>query len=294
MPGSSESVLRLHFPSWQGGDNPDYLIGGKVLAAIAPEVSGPVEEIRIDRPADKTRLVENGIVSRTVLLQQTRAAHAAIARHQPSAIVTLGGDCLVDFAPMAYLSARYSDDLAVLWIDAHPDVIGPAPSQHAHAFVVSLLMGEGDPDLIESVSKKLSAKDILYVGLTETTPREAEIINGYNISRLSPEALGGSSEKVLEWLRLRGAKHVAVHFDVDVLNPGEHDFLSYTAPDVVGSATEPVGIGRMKWSRVATILNDVAAEFDLVGLAITEYLPWSVITFAKSLEDLPLLGKAQK
>jgi arginase len=287
-------VLRLHFPSWQGGDNPHYLTGGKVLAAIAPEASGPVEEIRIDPPASKTRPVEKGIVSRTVLLQQTKAAHAAIARHQPSAIVTLGGDCLVDFAPMAYLSARYPDDLAVLWIDAHPDVIGPAPAQHAHAFVVSLLMGEGDPDLVETVSKRLSSKDILYVGLTETTPREAEIINGHNISRLSPEALGGSSEKVLEWLRSRGAKHVAVHFDVDVLNPGEHDFLSYTAPDVVGSATEPVGIGRMKWSQIATILNDVAAELTLVGLAITEYLPWSVIDFAKSLEDLPLLGKTRQ
>jgi len=41
----------------------------------------------------------------------------AIDRHAPEAIVTLGGDCHVDLAPIAYLSERSGDDLAVLWID---------------------------------------------------------------------------------------------------------------------------------------------------------------------------------
>jgi hypothetical protein len=36
----------------------------------------------------------------------------AIDRHAPEAIVTLGGDCHVDFAPLNYLSERYGDDLA--------------------------------------------------------------------------------------------------------------------------------------------------------------------------------------
>jgi arginase len=45
----------------------------------------------------------------------------------------------------------------------------------------------------------------------------------------------------------------------------------------------------MKLPHVANILNAVAREAEIVGLAITEYLPWSVIDFARSLETLPLL-----
>jgi arginase len=81
---------------------------------------------------DEDQPVESGIVSRSALLQQLSAARSAIARHNPEAIVILCGDCLVDLAPVAYLSERYGDDLAVLWIDAHPDVMGPAQFQNAH------------------------------------------------------------------------------------------------------------------------------------------------------------------
>ena len=38
----------------------------------------------------------------------------------------------------------------------------------------------------------------------------------------------------------------------------------------------------MRFAQVSGILNAVAAEADIVGLAITEYLPWSVIEFASS------------
>lgn len=57
-----------------------------------------------------------GIVSREALLEQVDAALAAIDHHTPEAIVTLGGDCHVDFAAIAYLSKKYGDDLAVLWV----------------------------------------------------------------------------------------------------------------------------------------------------------------------------------
>ena len=82
-------------------------------------------------------------------------AFQAIVRHKPEAIVTLGGDCLVDLAPIAYLTERYGDDLAVLWADAHPDVMGPAQFQNAHAHVLAILMGEGDSDFASAVVRPL-------------------------------------------------------------------------------------------------------------------------------------------
>jgi arginase len=48
------------------------------------------------------------------VLQQARAAREAIERHDPDRIVTLGGDCLVDLAPFAYLNRRAEVDLPPL------------------------------------------------------------------------------------------------------------------------------------------------------------------------------------
>ena len=67
---------------------------------------------------------------------------------------------------------RYGDDLAVLWVDAHPDVMGPAQFQNAHAHVLAMLMGEGDSDFVAAVSRPLNPRRILYLGLTETTSFE--------------------------------------------------------------------------------------------------------------------------
>jgi arginase len=40
-------------------------------------------------------------------------------------VITAGGDCAVDIAPIAAARARYGEELTVLWIDAHPDVYSP-------------------------------------------------------------------------------------------------------------------------------------------------------------------------
>ena len=85
-------VLRLNLPLWQGGDRPDYRIGGRVLAAIVPEPLGPEETVAVPRAAGGERPVEGGIVSRRALLELLAAARSAIERHAPEAIVTLGGN----------------------------------------------------------------------------------------------------------------------------------------------------------------------------------------------------------
>jgi len=276
-----KKVLRLNMPQWQGGDRPVYRLGGQVLAAIAPEPQGPVETIAVPRSAEGVRPADGGMVSREALLDQFTAARSAILRHKPEAIVTLGGDCLVDLAPIAYLSERYGDDLAVLWVDAHPDVMGPAQFQNAHAHVLAMLMGEGVPDFVAAVSRPLDPRRILYVGLTETTPFETGFIGKHGLAHLGPEELAASSEPVLVWLRATGAKRVAVHFDVDVLDPAHYDFLLFRNPSAPPDAFEGVARGRMQFAQVSDILNAVAAEADIVGLAIAEYLPWSVIGFAR-------------
>lgn len=47
---------------------------------------------------------------------------------------------------------------------------------------------------------------------------------------------------------------------------------------------------RMAPDQVVRLLQDAAAACDLVGLAITEYLPWEAIVTRRLLRWLPLLG----
>jgi arginase len=284
------NVLRLNMPQWQGGDRPEYRIGGRVLAAIAPEPRGSEETIPVPRGETNERPLDRGIVSRAALIEQLVAARAAIDRHAPEAIVTLGGDCLVDLVPIAFLAERYGDELAVIWVDAHPDVMGPKQYRNAHAHVLAMLMGEGDPDFVAAVPRTVDPKRVLFVGLTETTPFETDFIQERGIARLSPEDMAGSPERVLEWLRASGATKVAVHFDLDVLDPSLYDFLLFRDPSAGAGAFDGVAKGRMRFEEVAAILDAVAAETDIVGLAITEHLPWRAIELSRSLHSLPLLG----
>ena len=290
MPIDPRKVLRLNVPQWQGGDRPAYRIGGRVLAALAPDAQGPEETVPVPAETGAERPLEQGILSRGALLRQVDAALSAIDRHAPEAIVTLGGDCHVDFAPIVYLSEKYGDDLAVLWVDAHPDIQGPAQTSSAHAHVLAMLMGEGDKGLSSALRRPIKPQQILYVGLAETSPFETGFIRDRGIARLSPEDLEGSPVKVLEWVRASGARKVAVHFDVDVLDPSRYGFVLFHQPGLPPGAWDEVPKGRMTLDEVARILTAVDAEADIVGLAITEYLPWDAIGLSRSLSALPLLG----
>jgi arginase len=290
MPIEPNRVLRLNFPQWQGGDRPFYRIGGRVLAALAPDPQGAEETVPVPPATGTDRPADQGILSRAALLRQVDAALAAIDRHAPEAIVTLGGDCHIDFAPIVYLSERYGDDLAVLWVDAHPDIQGPAQTSSAHAHVLAMLMGEGDKALSKALRRPIKPQQILYVGLTETSGFETDFIRDHGIARLGPEDVAGSPDKVLEWVRASGVKKVAVHFDVDVLDPALYGFLLFHQPNAAPGAWDEVPKGRMKFEEVARILRAVDGEADIVGLAIAEYLPWDAICLSQCLSTLPLLG----
>ncbi|MFC3902109.1 arginase [Acinetobacter marinus] len=141
MNNTHEKTLRLLFPQWQGGNNAPYYFGAQLLAWLAPEHNGTTAEVQVEQPTNVPLKLENGIMGRSVLLQQAQRAQALIDAHQPDKIIVLGGDCLVDLTPFAYLNEKYQDDLAVLWVDAHPDVMTPNEFQHAHAMVLGNLLG---------------------------------------------------------------------------------------------------------------------------------------------------------
>jgi arginase len=286
-----ETTLRLNIPQWQGGNIHGYYLRSALLAWLAPPASGPVEAVPVPEPQPgETLEVENGILGRKALLRQARAAREAIERHRPDRIVSLGGDCLIDLAPMAYLNTRYGGDLGVLWVDAHPDVLTPKEAPHGHAQVLGALLGRGDPDLVGEVDTPVKPSRVMYAGLDAWMPVEGEVISELGLHCAGADSLADTSSPVLDWIANQGITHLAIHLDVDVLDPKKFGPVLFNKPDAPANAWADVPRGRMAPDQVVRLLQDVTAACDVVGLAIAEYTPWEAITTRDMLRKLPLLA----
>lgn len=290
MTAKTDVTLRLHFPQWQGGNNPPYHFGAQLLAWLAPAHDGPVAEVEVAAPSDAPLPLQAGIRGRDALLTQLHNARSLIDRHAPDRIVVLGGDCLVDLAPFAYLNERYDGDLAVLWVDAHPDVLTPAHFSHAHAMVLGNLLGEGDADFALAVKKPPKPANVMYAGLQATLPVETALIERLGLHHASPAELAASSEPVLAWFKSTGARHLAIHLDLDVLDPSLFRSLLFANPATPSGTFDDVAQGRMPMHDVVRVLADVAAIADVVGIGIAEHLPWDALALRDMLARLPLIG----
>lgn len=277
------TTLRLLMPQWQGGGNrPAYALGARLLAWLAPASTAAIEEVPIDLGTEDLA-VDRGIFAREVVLEQARAARRILERRKPSRIVVFGGECSVDFVPFAYLNERYAGDLAVLWLDAHPDVALPTGGYpNFHAMVLSALLGIGDPEFVAEAPQPIHPSRVLYVGLRgelESLDKLRERF-GISIASVSAEEVEHDSGPVIEWLRRAGTAHVAVHFDLDVLDT--RDFISAVGHDPNGLRVEAA----------MRLLADVSHATEIVGLGITEYAPRDAMLLSDMLRRLPIVSDA--
>ena len=292
MSESNGKTLRLLFPQWQGGNNPPYHFGSQLLSWLAPEHIGPVEEVPVSLHDGSKLPLEDGIVGRSALLRQLHDARALIDKHQPDRLVVLGGDCLVDLAPFAYLNERYDGELAVLWVDAHPDIVTPEQFQHAHAMVLGNLLGNGDADFVKAVSRPIKPQNVMYVGLHDPSEWEAGEMERLGLQNVGPAQLAQQGSKpVLDWFKSTGAKHLAVHFDLDALDPAFFRSLLFAKPDIAEGTFDGIAQGELKIEQVVQLLAEVAGVADVVGLGIAEHLPWDALAMKNMLASLPLIGK---
>ena len=287
----SGKTLRLHMPQWQGGNLGTYHFGGQLLTWLAPAAAGPVATVEVAEPDGSKLPLEDSVVARSVLLRQLDSAKQILKKEAPDKVVVLGGDCFVDLAPFAYLNERYEGDLAILWVDAHPDVMTPQQTAHAHAMVLSNLMGKGDPDFTKRVARPVKPERVMYAGLYDMSPAEWATVERLGLRIATPSQLIDLSQPVIEWLRSTGARHVAIHFDLDVIDPAELRSLYFTRPDAAPDAFAGIPQGRMTIPQIVRLLNDVAEQVEVVGLGITEHLSWDAIAIRDMLRALPLIGK---
>jgi len=292
MTSTKDNTLRLIFPQWQGGNNPPYHFGSQLLAWLAPDPTGPVEEVPVPLPSTGALPVEDGLVARKALLDQLHEARKIIERHQPDRLVVLGGDCLVDLAPFAYLNERYQDDLALLWVDAHPDIMTPQQFQHAHAMVLGNLLGHGDAEFVKAVASPINPKNVLLVGLNEPTEWEVDQVRKLGLKAVTPtEVIQQKSQPVMDWLKSTGCKRLAIHFDLDALDPSFFRALLFAQSGIPENTFDGIAQGRLTIEQIVQLFCDVATITDVVGLGITEHLPWDALALKNMLARLPLIGE---
>lgn len=276
-------------PQWQGGDEPAYKFGAELLSWLLPTHKGPEAVVSVPDAKGSEAPVEQGIKWRKSLLSQARAARAEIELHNPDRIVTLGGDCLVDLAPIAYLSRKYGDTLGVLWLDAHPDIMSADEFSHAHAHVLGMLLGRGDAEFTAEVPVKLSPLQVMIAGMKGWSVPEGKILDELGLQHIPAAALAETTQPILDWISAAGITHLAVHFDLDVLDPVHFSPLLFNKPDAPAGAFDGIEQGQMRLEQIIRVLNDVAAAIDVVGLAITEHLPWDMLRLRNGLAELAIL-----
>lgn len=284
------STIRLIYPQWQGGmvDHwmPDipaedasrgYYLGAQLLNFLAPESSQETIEIPVSLDIND-RLTDKGVSARRVILKQTKAALEKLCETNPEKIVTLGGECSVSVVPFTFLAGKYPDDVAIVWIDAHPDVNLPYDNYKGyHAMALTACLGMGDEEIIRTLPGRYDASIALIVGVRSWDDGMKERQKELGIKGLSPEEVAEDSSAILEWLKSTGVSKVVIHFDLDVLDPAEI---------IAGVGVEPDG---MKINEVVRVINDIASEYDLIGLTVAEPMPRVAIKIRNMLNQLPLI-----
>lgn len=285
-------TIRLIYPQWQGASivplipevkNPDdasrgYFLGAQLLNFLAPDSGQETLTVPVSIELED-RQVTDGVLDRDIIVRQTRTALDMLRVSNPDKIVTLGGECSVSVVPFTYLAEKYDNDVAVIWLDAHPDITLPGDVYPGyHAMAVTACMGYGDKRILEELPAKISPSKILLVGLRNWERDEIkERQQQYGIKHLSPQDVAQNSDAIKSWLKACGASKVVIHFDMDVLDPAEI---------IAAVGTDPDG---MKMEEVIRVINDIAAEKELVGLTIAEPMPRTAIRIKNMLNQLPLL-----
>lgn len=287
--------LRLVWPQWQGGGTgsveafvPEfplpvarrgYAVGTAVLEAILPRHDGPTAHVPVTMSDDGLE-ERDGVEAKSIVATQLARALEIIKVHDPARITTLGGECSVSVAAFTHLAERYGDDLAVVWIDSHPDV-GTPESEYPgyHAMAVATITGHGDRDIQALLPATVAPERVALVGLHSWTDDDFPNVAKWGITTFGPDELRESSGALLDWIASTGCSRVAVHFDVDTVDSLEV---------VLGLGPEPDGLTTGQVRRIVADIDDVS---DIVALTVAEFLPRQVMKLQALLNGFPLLDE---
>lgn len=287
-----KKTIRLLYPQWQGGDIarlvpevPDagdasrgYALGARLLHFLAPQSGAETYEVPVAMDRSE-RITAGGVLDRDVIAAQTKAALDLLHVAGPDKIVTFGGDCSASVVPFAYLAHKYEGDVAVVWIDAHPDLTLPGDAYTGfHAMALAACLGLGEPALTGQLPARIDASRVLIAGVRDWERDEVkERARRLGVAHLTPDELRADASRLTAWLAATGASRVVVHLDLDVLDPSEIVAAVGQVPD------------GLRLAEVVRMVRQVADACELVGLTVAEPMPRTALLLRSMLSQLPLL-----
>ena len=293
----SSSTLRLIFPIWQG-PTPEivdyyvpelpsplniigYELGSKILQMITPKASGPEITVPVSMATDKDSLkVENGISAKKPIIQAMKDATKIIKEQNPDRIITLGGDCSASVPPFMYLSQKYGEDLAIIWIDAHPDIDLPEdPYDGFSAMALGHILGHGDKDILSVLPHPYTGNNVTYIGLRAVDETQKKRVKEYGINVITCEQFRENPQTIVDWIKSTKCSKVLVHLDLDVTDSDEI---------ILAVGKEPNG---MKLNEVAEAVNLIDSSSDIVAFTVAEHMPRTEMILRHFLSQLKVFNK---
>lgn len=285
-------TIRLVYPQWQGAniarwlpDIPEedasrgYYLGAMLLDFLAPKTNNKTYIVPVSTDISH-RIERNGVLDQDIIVKQTVAALTTLGIADPDRVVTLGGECSVSVPVFSYLADKYDGDVAIVWVDAHPDITLPGDDYNGyHAMALAACMGMGDKEIMSHLPAKISPENICLAGLRECEyPYIEKRVEELKLKHFSPQQLSSHSGALIEWLNSTGKSKVMIHFDMDVMDPA--DILAAVADGPEGG---------LKLNEVVRLINDIADAKELVALTVAEPMPRLAIRLKKMLSKLPLM-----
>ena len=258
-------------PQWQGSVSPRAMRLSDGAEAIRGDLPSSVTH-QVPVPVEAGDALDSGIDRfSTLVMVRERLTTALRAADGPG--LTIGGDNGVSLAAVENASRRHPEDLAVVWLDAHPALHTPdtSPSGGFTGMVLRALIGEGAEGLTLDAEVRVPLERVVLGGARAIDPAEDALIRERGIVSLPVDDLD-SPEALVDALRATGARTFYLHLDLDVLDPSALAGLA----DLY-----PFGLSVETLNRLITALR---AEFELAGATIAGFAPASP---EAATDDLP-------
>lgn len=245
-------ALKCLNSEWQGCENPILQEGATKLAQ---ELFRHDEFLKIDDSSQQSLEKQDGVFALNTIGQRFLYVLKTLENLAPEKIMTVGGSCGTEAAPVAYLNKLYKGNLAVVWFDAHGDLNTPksSPSGHFHGMVLRTLLGEGPDVFCKQMDRPIVSKQVFLAGVRDLDEAEQEYINSSDIT------ISDVNKKLTDQILSSGFQKAYIHIDVDVFNP--NDFSDALMPTKGGPTR----------SELTDCLSMISNQLDIVGVGIVEF-----------------------
>ncbi len=255
-------------PQWQGSPSSramQLVDGAQAIAGDLPRSACTTIEV----PLEAGDAADTGVHRYSALLRTRHLLDDALASLTEPALI-VGGDCGVAVGGIAHAAGQHPN-LAVVWLDAHPDLHAPT-STVTGAFsgmALRAVLGEG-PDELTVPAGVVPADRVVLAGAREFDDAEVPVAESLGIRVLTADALASADALALAVAEI-GADAVYVHVDLDILDPSAFTGVTSAVPFGVQPVDLLAAIARLR------------EQVPLVGSSLAGFAPSSA---AAAIDDL--------